>query len=71
LLEVPRQLANVEDVGLDSPGRAVAELKVFDEALPKRSHGEHSRGEVRKLRGQIAATKMPQEQLWRKSLQPE
>jgi hypothetical protein len=57
----------VVDVCLDRLGRAVAELKVFDETTPERSHGEDSRGKRVESRGQTAATSMPQERLWRKS----
>ena len=71
LVEVTCQLADVVDVSLDGLGRAVAELKVFDEALPERSHGKDSRGKRGESRGQTATTNMPQERLWRKSLQPE
>ena len=67
LVEVACQLADVVDVSLDGQGRAVAELKVFDEALPERSHGGDSRGKRAQSRGQTAATSMPQERLWRKS----
>ena len=67
LVEVACQLAEVKDVSLDGLGRAVAELKVFDQVLPERSHGEDSRGKQGKSRGQTAATNMPQEGLWRKS----
>jgi hypothetical protein len=40
LLMVACQLADLVDVSLDGLGRAVAELKVFDKALPERSHGK-------------------------------
>ena len=67
LLEVACQLADVVDVSLDGLGRAVAELKIFDEALPERSHGENSRGKRGKSRGKTAATILAQECPGRKS----
>ena len=56
LLEVASQLADVVDVNLDGFGRAVAELKVFDQSLPERCHGKDSRGEQGKSGGETAAT---------------
>jgi hypothetical protein len=71
LLEVTSQLANVVNVSLDGLRRAIAELQVFDEVAPERSHDEDSRGKRGKSRGKTAATNMPQGRLWRKALQPE
>ena len=67
LLEVACQLADVVDVNLDGLRRAVAELKVFDQALSERSHGQHSRGNRGKSRGKTAATILARESPGRKS----
>jgi hypothetical protein len=67
LVEVACQLADVVDVSLDGLGRAIAWLKVFDEALPERSHGQDSRGNRGRSRGQTAATILTQESPGRRS----
>jgi hypothetical protein len=67
LHEVASQLADMVNVSLDGLGRAVAELKVFDEASPERSHGEDSRGKRGKSRARSAAAILPRESPGRKS----
>jgi len=67
LFGVARQLADVVDVNLDGLGGTVAELKVFDQASPEWSHGEHSRRKRGKPRRQTAATILARESPGRKS----
>ena len=67
-LEVACQLADVVDVSLDGLGRTIADLKVFDEALTKRSHRGDSLGKRGTSGGETAATILAQESPGRKSL---
>jgi len=67
LFEVARQLVDVVDVNLNGLGGAVAELKIFDQASPERSHGEYSRGKRGKSRRRTAATILAREHPGRKS----
>ncbi len=67
LFEVARQLADVVDVNLDGLGGAVAELQVFDQAPPERSHGEGSRRKRGKSRRKTATIILARERPGRKS----
>ena len=67
LLEVVSEFVDVADVSLDGSGRAVAKLKVFDQSLPERSHGEDSHEEQGASGGETAATILARESLGRKS----
>jgi hypothetical protein len=68
--EVASQLADLVHVSLDGLGRAVAELKVFDQASPERSHGEDSRGQRGQSPARSAAAILPRESPGRKSFSP-
>jgi hypothetical protein len=42
---MPGELLDRQNVGLDGPGRQVAQAHVLNESLPKRAHGASPRGE--------------------------